>query len=443
MRGIFAALAQLRLWQKVNGAIFLTFALIAVTYIGIEVPYEQHKLNRTILDTSVLLKTLVERDQDPLANEIFERRVRAIELRLKQIRRVDGILEVNVYGAAGELLGSDGPQKIRENISDNEPEFISDGTWISREKWHGHHVLRYFKEIKVVGERIGSIEIYYSLAEIEKDQRLSIFMVVGLLASILLIMAVLLNLILFRTIIRPITSLSVAMGYVQAGELGHQVETSGRDEIGDLSKAFNQMSSGLKQTEVELKLAIRHLEEANTLLEERVRERTAELEKLAMIDALTGLANRRYFEARAAIELAEARRNNLCLTVLALDIDHFKNINDNYGHAAGDIVLQRVGEVLTNIVRPGDLVSRIGGEEFTVLLPGLQRDASIAVAERIRTGIENLIITVGPDAITVTISIGVATLTTGDPEIGAVHVRADEALYLAKRRGRNCVIAAC
>ena len=250
MRRIIAALEQLRLWQKVNGAILLTFALIAVTYVGIELPYEQHRLNTAILNTSVLLKTLIERDQDPLANEIFERRVRAIDLRIQQMRRVDGILEINVYGPAGELLGSDGTQKIRDNVSKNKINSISNGTWVSRETWQGHYVLRYFKEIKVVGDRIGFIEIFYSLADIENDQWLSIWIVVGLLASILLIMTVLLNLILSRTIIRPITSLSVAMGYVQAGELGRQVDASGRDEIGDLSKAFNQMSTGLKQTDI-------------------------------------------------------------------------------------------------------------------------------------------------------------------------------------------------
>jgi len=194
-------------------------------------------------------------------------------------------------------------------------------------------------------------------------------------------------------------------------------------------------------SQIRLKHAIGHLEEANLLLERRVQERTAELERLAMIDALTGLANRRYFEVRSTLSFNEARREGLPLTVLALDIDHFKHVNDSRGHAAGDVVLQQVAQLISAVVRPCDLVARIGGEEFSILLPGMTLERAAAVAERVRTGIEGLKIGAGDGVITVTISVGMADLGTADLDISAVHLRADKALYRAKREGRNRVVA--
>jgi len=865
----FSTVGKLKLWQKVNGAILLTFALIAVTYVAIEVPYERHMLNQAIADNEILLKTLIERDQDPLANEIFEHRVSAIALRLHQMRRLDGILEINVYDADGKLLGSDGPGNIVEARRPDRIIATPQGAHVTREKWQGHHMLRYFKEIQVIGERIGYIEIFYSLSDVERAQWLSNCIVVGLLVLILLIMAVLLNLILFRTVIRPITSLSVAMGRVQDGELGKLVGVSGQDEIAMLSRAFNTMSISLKQkdilkdhflanishelrtplhgiislseslldgvggiptrlqaknlgmiiqsgrrlsslvddildfskmrhhdlqlqltevdphsmaelsialaqsligqkpvrlinavkpglpliradenrlqqimlnllgnaikftaegeirvdaqllthesadghgtgsgmlrlavqdtgigiaaeqhaqifeafqqgdgsvqreyggtglglsickqlvelhggrievesvlghgatffitlplagalaeprsnphnrlrtapiavagsvpgtldadmttspgavmslvkdneyevsafqaaqprnvthdtkypnsgsgetilvvddepvnvqilknqlslhnyraiaagdgiqalallqtekpdlilldmmmprmtgyevirriraikelatvpiimltakdlasdlvqsfgmgandfvtkpfrkdellariySQIKLKRAIEHLEEVNLSLERRVQERTAELERLAMIDALTGLANRRYFEVRAAMDFAEARRENTPLTLLALDIDHFKQINDSHGHAAGDVVLQQVAHTLSIMLRPCDLAARVGGEEFSMLLPGLTPEHAGAIAQRVCAMIENMHIIVDERPIAVTISVGMATLNVADPDVAALHSRADNALYRAKRGGRNRVMA--
>ncbi|CAM2148334.1 two-component system, cell cycle response regulator [Pararobbsia alpina] len=176
-------------------------------------------------------------------------------------------------------------------------------------------------------------------------------------------------------------------------------------------------------------------------LEMRVAARTCELEKLSMIDPLTGVANRRHFEARADIEVAAARRDGLPLAIVVMDIDHFKRVNDDYGHAVGDAVLQRFARVVECHVRPSDLIARIGGEEFALLLPRSDHEASVAVAERVRTAVEQEPFDTVAASLRVTASFGAALLAPGDENITAPLARADAALYRAKAAGRNVVLS--
>jgi diguanylate cyclase (GGDEF)-like protein len=157
---------------------------------------------------------------------------------------------------------------------------------------------------------------------------------------------------------------------------------------------------------------------------------------MATSDGLTGLPNRRHFMDNARRELLVARRSDQPLSVLILDIDYFKRINDKNGHAIGDSVLRRFAEVATGSLRASDLISRIGGEEFALVLPGMELPAAVAVAEKLRLAVaedrsENL-----P---TLTVSIGIAMLEPDDQGIDDVLRRADRPLYAAKQGGRNRV----
>ncbi len=160
------------------------------------------------------------------------------------------------------------------------------------------------------------------------------------------------------------------------------------------------------------------------------------LERLATVDALTGLRNRRWLDEAFARQLARASRSNQPLSVLMIDIDHFKRVNDKCGHTVGDAVLRRVAHTLAAGVRPQDLLARFGGEEFAVLLPGLETAQAIAVAERLRLGIQ-----AAGDGLRqlplITVSVGVASAQ-HDETLSALLNRADEALYRAKQSGRNC-----
>jgi diguanylate cyclase (GGDEF)-like protein len=163
----------------------------------------------------------------------------------------------------------------------------------------------------------------------------------------------------------------------------------------------------------------------------------------AITDGLTGLRSRRYFEQALRTEAARAARSRHPLSMLLLDIDHFKQVNDTFGHDGGDRVLVEVAHRLGQTVRPGDLVARYGGEEFTVLLPSADRRQAAEIAERVRRGIGAVPIAVGEGQLhRVTISVGVAFLPTDTHDASSLVLYADRALYAAKNAGRDRIAVA-
>ncbi len=163
------------------------------------------------------------------------------------------------------------------------------------------------------------------------------------------------------------------------------------------------------------------------------------LEQKAMIDGVTALWNRTFFQKRLPEELAAADRQCQSLACIMIDLDHFKQINDEHGHACGDHILRQFGQMLLDTCRGKDLVCRYGGEEFVVLLPGVNVDTAANVAERIRQAAESLRIEYRCQRISITCSLGVADLSTGRGDL--VH-HADTAMYYAKQAGRNRVVRA-
>jgi two-component system chemotaxis response regulator CheY len=170
-----------------------------------------------------------------------------------------------------------------------------------------------------------------------------------------------------------------------------------------------------------------------------------QMETLAMQDGLTGLLNRRAIEAQARAELSRAERQGAPLSLVLLDIDHFKAVNDRYGHDVGDQALRHVAQVLAAYVRTYDWAGRWGGEEFLVLFPGAEPSGAVIAADRIRTAIaESPLRLEDGVTVTLTISLGVAALSgppAGPASLTELVRRADEALYRAKHEGRNRVCA--
>ncbi|HEY3359642.1 MAG TPA: diguanylate cyclase [Polyangia bacterium] len=177
------------------------------------------------------------------------------------------------------------------------------------------------------------------------------------------------------------------------------------------------------------------------VLTDQLARANAQLAELAVTDALTGLYNRRYLYQQIEREFARARRYQRPLACFVLDLDHFKHVNDTFGHQVGDRVLRIVGDVMKASLRNTDLASRFGGEEFVILAPETNAEASLIVAERIRTRIAAQTTAAGPEVPPVTVSIGVCT--TAHPQAISHEelVRlADEALYRAKNEGRDRVV---
>ncbi len=162
------------------------------------------------------------------------------------------------------------------------------------------------------------------------------------------------------------------------------------------------------------------------------------IEAMALTDKLTGLANRQALDMMIQRDMAEHRRTDMGLAILLLDLDSFKNINDKYGHLAGDAVLRHVGSVIRSQLRDSDLLGRWGGEEFLLTLKRTDLQAATTVAEKIREAIEQTRESYGSETLSVTVSIGIALLRTDDTQDSLLN-RADHALYAAKRAGRNCV----
>jgi len=163
------------------------------------------------------------------------------------------------------------------------------------------------------------------------------------------------------------------------------------------------------------------------------------LEKLACLDAMTGLNNRRHFLVLAEIEWSRFRRYSRPLALLLIDIDRFKSVNDTYGHDAGDVVIKAVAALLDKHKRASDIAGRLGGEEFVLLLPEAKRDQAVAAGERFRQLVAEHPIGIGDRHLQVTISVGASACRAGSQGLDELLKEADIALYEAKRSGRNRV----
>ena len=228
-----------------------------------------------------------------------------------------------------------------------------------------------------------------------------------------------------RAVTRPINSMTRAVERFADGELATGLPLDRRDEIGVLARCFHRMCRQIQQQIAELNC------------------RREDMESLARHDPLTGLANRRLLVEHAEHAFASARRDNERLAVLFIDLDRFKPINDNLGHAVGDLLLKAVAERIRGVIRESDTPARIGGDEFVVLLEMIQDDVDAqTVAEKIRVALNQPFEIVGhgeEHRIAVSACIGIAFYPEDGTDMIELSRHADEAMYRAKESGRNAV----
>jgi diguanylate cyclase (GGDEF)-like protein len=233
------------------------------------------------------------------------------------------------------------------------------------------------------------------------------------------------------TIARPLGRLTAGADKVAAGDLGVDLPVHSHSEVGYLTEVFNHMVARLRHGREELAAA-----------NEALLGKNKELEELSITDSLTGLYNRKHLMETLTGEVARSLRHQRPFVLLIIDIDHFKDFNDTYGHLAGDEVLRRMGAVFKGSIRNCDYAARYGGEEFIVILPEIGPEDGVQAAERIRHRVAEEKISSNGDSVTVTISVGVASFPEHGDDAETMISKADSALYQAKKRGRNRVVLA-
>ena len=210
-------------------------------------------------------------------------------------------------------------------------------------------------------------------------------------------------------------------------------------------KSKSILLSAVKKLLYQLSHRNKELVELNQTLEKKILARTKELSQanellteLASTDSLTGFLNRRAFMERATTVFSLARRYQRPLAMLMIDVDHFKRVNDSFGHHAGDLVLVRLSELIKKSLREPDMVGRVGGEEFAVILPETGLGQTVQITERLLNSVREAVVEIEPEMVVkVTVSIGVATVPPLAPELDTVIKAADLALYQAKSMGRD------
>jgi len=267
------------------------------------------------------------------------------------------------------------------------------------------------------------VELAFAEADDTVQLALAIGLVAALFASALAWLAA-------RRLSVDLYALADAASGVEAGRPGSDIPAmQSSREVQQLSQSLGRMTH--------------HLVAAREAMEEKVRLRTLELEAAnraldlqARTDALTGLLNRRGFETQMAFAVALARRSSRPLSLITVDVDHFKRVNDTYGHEAGDEVLRRLARTLESRLRGSDVVARLGGEEFVALLPDTDLNGAQSIAQALVAAMAEQ---QDPVVGTITVSAGVATMRGAEDNGAAMLRRGDAALYEAKGQGRNRV----
>ncbi len=385
-----------------------------------------------ILEASFGLRKYVERQSGTrLAEFIFDEQFHLPGTANDRVRALDAFIANDFASWSLTKSGATLPADIREA-------FVFESVdEVRREK--GDRIVVYERYPRIGGASGQNESLITKVAyDIGPRRQLlqRIFFMAAALAAVFGLLAFLLAASFFqRWLIKPVRTIADRLGEVAQGRF-RPLKTTGVPELDVITRGINDMQQEIEQRQADL---IR----TNEMLETRVRERTAELQalnedlsRLADTDALTEVATRRVFFERGAVELARIKRMGTPLSAALMDIDHFKSVNDSFGHEMGDRVLKALGEILKDELRKTDVAARLGGEEFGLLLVGSDVNTAREVLERIRSRIAGTVVRTGEEKTSVTVSIGLVECVESDDMISALR-RADKSLYEAKRTGRN------
>lgn len=417
---------------KINLTIVLTLLIVTIVF-GIALTvYETQRRNAAIRQIKLSLNDLTSQYSEQLGNEIFAAQTMAIQATMADIMKKENVLFIITYDEFGELLVSS-DNSLQKNLSKKQVALLSSEAISTKQKWNGQSVLTFTSPIIGYGEKVGFWQIYYSLATLERQTLEITFIFAALILSLSTLIGLLLNIILVRFILNPVYMLRNTMQHIQESDMVIDQKT-GRilrnQRLDKMIQAFDELPDDLilsYTTGNEISsLAYSFKQMLFALKNAYVRIRT---------DALTGLNNRMKLDEALENEVNRAQRYQITFSIIMLDIDYFKKVNDTYGHLVGDQVLKKLSDLLKRTFRKTDIPGRWGGEEFLILLPQQDRMHACMIAEKLRSAIEA---SEFPDVGTITSSFGVTEYAAGDTVENLIK-RADDALYRAKKLGRNRV----
>ncbi|MDV7105270.1 GGDEF domain-containing protein [Vibrio sp. TH_r3] len=392
--------------------------------------YENVRRNIVIKDIQTSLQELTTQHSASIGNEIFSNQTLAIQDSLTSIIDSENIniLAISVYDDSGQFLVSSDNQ-FRQDLDDKTLLTLSSTTMMELGKSNKRSILRFDSSIIAYGERVGFWNIEYSIAQIQKQTNNIILIFFASILSLSIILLWLINSILVRFVMSPIQQLQNTMQLSKEEEVSSSFEAkekridkmlnsfqklpfnmrpsdASKNEIHSLAYSFQQMLFALKSSYIGIRS-----------------------------DSLTGLANRIRLDDVIEREINMEQRYLYSFSILLIDIDYFKEINDNYGHLIGDDVLKSLAILFRNSFRKSDVIGRWGGEEFLVLLPRQNCEQAALVAENFRKIVQEFPFL---ESHSITVSFGVAQYKHGEKASDLIK-RADDALYKAKALGRNRV----
>ncbi len=306
------------------------------------------------------------------------------------------------------------------------------------------------QDIRLESEIVGMLTMGLSTEHTLKRLENSKYSLVKREAMIIMMIAFGEFLALSFIIIRPVSVMSKSLNESvnESGQIVGMVPITSQDEFGSLAGQFNKLSAQLNDANLRLQSRVDLADKQLILTNRQLMQQSEDLHRLneefrkqSVTDSLTGLNNRRRFEELMQTEMAMSLRHGDINSLLVLDIDHFKKVNDQYGHPTGDQVLKQISAILKSKLRKTDMLCRVGGEEFVALCKRADKNAALEIAEKMRSEVENTPIYYGDQVINITVSIGVATTNEHnanmDPDF--LYREADSAVYHSKETGRNRV----
>lgn len=303
----------------------------------------------------------------------------------------------------------------------------------------------FIEPIKLEDEVVGELSLGLSYEKVSERLEANKYTLITREAIILLMIAIGEFIALSYIIIRPVKLISASLAVCDEGRLISNIALDSDDEFGQLARKFNELGSQLNAANDKLQSKIEaaddKLKYTNIQLlkqQEELKNINDELRYISITDPLTGLYNRRHFEDLIKTEMKITERHGDKNSLIMIDIDHFKKINDKFGHFSGDAVLKLVATTLKEKLRETDVLCRIGGEEFVVLCKRVGKDEAKLVAEKLRVAMENAVVEVAGSEINITISLGCASIPDANTRtIDEFYRYADQALYYSKENGRN------